>query len=233
MAAGMIDMLLPLRSMPVPASAGLVVFGVAAVAAVAAGAARWRTGRAGAVLALVTAADLAVMAYMFAAPGSPSSWLTYLLCGWLTLEAVYAASGRLTALSGYRTARTAPVAGPAPMAGPAVDAEPTPDAGQGLAAEAAGAAGTPEPAGARSGAAAAAVVTVDTAVGTLERAAATAEPPPAVEPARPGRRHRLELALSVGVTCLVMAYMLLAMHYGSSFAGHGVGPMPGMAAAGR
>jgi hypothetical protein len=107
MAAGMVDMLLPLRTMPVPGIAGEIVFGAAALTAagigagIAAGigAARWRTARPSAVVALVTAADLAIMVYMFAVPSGGDVWLTYLLCGWLTLETAYWASVRRAALA--------------------------------------------------------------------------------------------------------------------------------------
>src|SRR5581483_3783551 len=111
MAAGMIDMVLPLRHPPVSAGTGQIVFAAAAAVAAGLAAARWRDGRATAVLAALTGADLAVMAAMFGLAGR-SGWLTLLLCAWLTLEAAYWASGRLAVL-------VAPPAGPVPARPPA------------------------------------------------------------------------------------------------------------------
>lgn len=220
MAAGMIDMLLPLRAMPVPAAPAETAFAVAALAAAAIAAASWPVDRAAAVLALVTSADLAVMAYMFAVPAGGAAWLTWLLCAWLTLETAYWASGRLGTLA-RRTSPVRPTGRPRhglPDPGRSDLALTVPAiTGPGLASQEAAAR-----------AAATADDTADAATGTLlsqpEQVNAVRREPLA------GPHYHAELAVPLILMCLCMAYMLLAAHYGAGgpAGAPGMEGMPGM-----
>jgi hypothetical protein len=88
MALGMIDMFAVRSQATVATQIGKLVFAVAAAAILAYVAAVVLRGQRLGWLWPATAAALAAMAYMFAIPIPGFTWLTWLLVGWLTLDAL-------------------------------------------------------------------------------------------------------------------------------------------------
>jgi hypothetical protein len=108
MALGMIDMFAARSQPAVATQIGKVVFAVAAAATIAYIAAVVLRGQRLGWLWPATAAALAAMAYMYAMPIPGFTWLTWLLVGWLTLDALGWLTGVLPRAADLGAAKAVP-----------------------------------------------------------------------------------------------------------------------------